>query len=168
MQAFTVGPAEGHGVLALHNHGRFHLGATWRWPLNNRPFLGGPARIDEFTKISARAGPAFEQFRDALVAINQMDSEEILAAYLRVRAAVQRRELAARRAALSVTGSGGLAAGLTAAEIFAVEDPRAAGAARRWPPRGSTAPSPTCACAPSTTPLPATCACSSTDTWWSW
>jgi len=31
--------------LAEQNNGRYHLGAEGRWPLNNRPFLGGPARI---------------------------------------------------------------------------------------------------------------------------
>ena len=111
--------------LTLHNHDRFHLGATGRWPLNNRPFLGGPARIDEFTKISARARPAFEQFRDALVALNRMsagDAMDALAAYLRVRIAVQERERAERHAALEVRGPGDIAALLTATEIFVAED----------------------------------------------
>lgn len=112
--------------LALHNHDRFHLGATGRWPLNNRPFLGGPARIDEFTKISPRARPAFEQFRDALVPLNQMSAHEALnalAAYLRVRGAVQQSELALRRAALELGGPASLVALLTATEIFVSEDP---------------------------------------------
>ena len=52
--------------LAQQNDGRYHLGAEGRWPLNNRPFLGGPARIDEFTKISGKARPAYEAFLDAL------------------------------------------------------------------------------------------------------
>jgi hypothetical protein len=31
--------------LAQQNNGRYHLGAKGRWPLNNRPFLGGTARV---------------------------------------------------------------------------------------------------------------------------
>lgn len=86
--------------LALHNEGRFHLGAQGRWPLNNRPFLGGPARIDEFTKISTRAKPAFEAFRDSLRDLNKLDRDGAtlaLAAFLRVRMAAQQSEREAAR-----------------------------------------------------------------------
>jgi len=78
--------------LALHNDGRFHLGAQGRWPLNNRPFLGGPTRIDEFTKISTRAKPAFGAFLDALRDLNKLGREDALlafAAFLRVRMEAQ-------------------------------------------------------------------------------
>lgn len=88
--------------LAQQNDGRFHLGAEGRWPLNNRPFLGGPARIDEFTKISPRARPAYEAFLDALRDLNRLERPEAvaaLAAFLRVRMAVQEAEREAVRAA---------------------------------------------------------------------
>lgn len=88
--------------LAQQNNGRFHLGAEGRWPLNNRPFLGGPARIDEFTKISGKARPAYEAFLDSLRDLNGLERAEALtalAAFLRVRMAVQEAEREAVRAA---------------------------------------------------------------------
>ncbi len=87
--------------LAQQNNGRFHLGAEGRWPLNNRPFLGGPARIDEFTKISGKARPAYEAFLDALRDLNRLERTEALAAFaafLRVRMEVQEAEREAVRA----------------------------------------------------------------------
>ena len=88
--------------LAQQSNGRYHLGAEGRWPLNNRPFLGGPARIDEFTKISGKARPAYEAFLDALRDLNRLDRPETLtalAAFLRVRMAVQEAEREAVRTA---------------------------------------------------------------------
>jgi len=87
--------------LAQQNSGRFHLGAEGRWPLNNRPFLGGPGRIDEFTKISGKARPAYDAFLDALRDLNRLERPEALAAFasfLRVRMAVQEAEREAVRA----------------------------------------------------------------------
>ncbi|MGD9570959.1 MAG: restriction endonuclease, SacI family [Thermoleophilia bacterium] len=74
--------------LAAHNGGRYHLGATGKNPLNNRPFLGGPSRIDEFQKVSRRARPAYEEFLAALRRLNQLDRSEAaraLATFLHVR-----------------------------------------------------------------------------------
>ncbi|HYC82357.1 MAG TPA: restriction endonuclease, SacI family [Solirubrobacterales bacterium] len=88
--------------LAQQNNGRYHLGAEGQWPLNNRPFLGGPTRIDEFTKISGRARPAYEAFLDALRDLNRLERPEALwalAAFLRVRMAVQEAEREAVREA---------------------------------------------------------------------
>lgn len=92
--------------LAERNHGRFHMGATGRNPLNNRPFLGGPSRIDEFTKINKGARPSFELFRDALVDLNRMNRSqafEALAAWTRVRMAVQVKEQEEARQSLSLS-----------------------------------------------------------------
>jgi hypothetical protein len=91
--------------LAQQNDGRYHLGAEGRWPLNNRPFLGGPARIDEFTKISGKARPAYEAFLDGLRDLNRLERTEslaALAAFLRVRMAVQEAEREAARAARQI------------------------------------------------------------------
>ena len=88
--------------LAQQNNDRYDLGAKGRWPLNNRPFLGGPARIDDFTKISGKARPAYEAFLDALRDLNRIESAEalaVLAAFLRVRMAVQAAEREAARTA---------------------------------------------------------------------
>ena len=93
--------------LAEQNNGRYHLGAKGRWPLNNRPFLGGPARIDEFTKISGKARPAYEAFLDALRDLNRLERAEAraaFAAFLRVRMAVQEAERQAIRAARQMDG----------------------------------------------------------------
>jgi hypothetical protein len=87
--------------LAQQNNDRYDLGAKGRWPLNNRPFLGGPARIDEFTKISGKARPAYEAFLDALRDLNRVEGAEalaILAAFLRLRMGVQAAEREAARA----------------------------------------------------------------------
>jgi hypothetical protein len=91
--------------LSRHNSGRFHLGATGRWPLNNRPFLGGPSRIDEFAKILPRARPAFELFLDCVTDLNRLNEDEALealAAFLHVRIAVANRDRAEGQRALSV------------------------------------------------------------------
>lgn len=88
--------------LAQQNNDRYDLGAKGRWPLNNRPFLGGPARIDEFTKISGKARPAYEAFLDALRDLNRVEGTDalaVLAAFLRVRMGVQAAEREAARAA---------------------------------------------------------------------
>lgn len=88
--------------LAEQNNGRYDLGAKGRWPLNNRPFLGGPARIDEFTKISGKAHPAYEAFLDALRDLNRLERARALAAlasFLRVRMDVHEAERTAARAA---------------------------------------------------------------------
>ncbi len=112
--------------LALHNDGRFHLGAQGRWPLNNRPFLGGPGRIDEFTKISPRAQPAFDAFRDAVRELNKLDQDEALeafAAFLRVRMAVQESEREAARLARHVDSDLALDALVGVVERFVDADP---------------------------------------------
>jgi SacI restriction endonuclease len=91
--------------LAVENKGRYHLGAQGRWPLNNRPFLGGPPRIDEFTKIAPKARPAFELFLDCVTDLNRLDRPNALsafAAFLRVRMAAAQAARAASQQALSL------------------------------------------------------------------
>jgi hypothetical protein len=98
--------------MALNNNGRYHLGAEGRWPVNNRPFLGGPSRITDFTKISARAMPAYGDFRDYLYDLDKLNGEQALAAlaaFLRIRMEVAREQKEARQRALGVVGSGRLA-----------------------------------------------------------
>jgi SacI restriction endonuclease len=112
--------------LTKNNHGRFHLGVERANPLNNRPFIGGPPRIDEFTKIHPRARPAFELFTDCVVEINRMSSEEAIcafASYMRVRMAVADKERIAKKEALALAGSGVSSAVLNAAEVFIAADP---------------------------------------------
>jgi hypothetical protein len=112
--------------LAEHNEGRYHLGAQGRWPLNNRPFLGGPARIDEFTKISGKARPAYSLFLDCLRDLNRQGQPEALrafAGFLRVRMGVQEAEREAARRARAVE-SGVLVEDLVAiADRYVREDP---------------------------------------------
>jgi hypothetical protein len=91
--------------LAIHNQGRYHLGANKRWPLNNRPFLGGPQRIDDFTKIKPKARPAYELFLDCVTDLNRLSASEALeafAAFMRIRMAVAKEEDAASREALAL------------------------------------------------------------------
>ena len=112
--------------LARQNQGRYHMGATGKNPVNNRPFLGGPSRIDEFTKISPKARPSFELFRDCLVDVNRMTGEEAqtaFVAWLRIRMEVQRVKVAADRESLATTSGLDVATLIDTAERFVREDP---------------------------------------------
>jgi hypothetical protein len=112
--------------LAQHNEGRYHLGAQGRWPLNNRPFLGGPARIDEFTKISGKAMPAYQTFVDCLRDLNRLDRPDALlalGAFVRVRMEVQAHERAAMRRARAVEGAIPMEDLLGVIDRFLREDP---------------------------------------------
>ena len=102
------------------------MGATGRWPLNNRPFLGGPARIDEFTKISSKARPAFELFKDCLVELNLMlgnEAQGAFTAWLTVRMSVQRRQLEADERSLELTTGLDVVTLIETVERFVREDP---------------------------------------------
>ena len=111
--------------LARQNKGRYHMGATGKNPVNNRPFLGGPGRIDEFTKISRKARPSFELLHDCLVDLNRMSGEEAQAAFvawLRVRMEVQRVKLVTDMQLLATTTGLDVAALIDTAERFVRED----------------------------------------------
>ncbi len=113
-------------LMAERNLGRFHMGATGRNPMNNRPFLGGPPRIDEFEKISRKARPAYEAYRDCLIELNRLSSDQAktaLVAWLRVRMDAQAAEVEERRRALNLTTTLGPATLIDAAERFVREDP---------------------------------------------
>ncbi|MCW2981112.1 MAG: putative restriction enzyme SacI [Solirubrobacterales bacterium] len=112
--------------LAQQNNDRYDLGAKGRWPLNNRPFLGGPTRIDDFTKISGKARPAYEAFLDALRDLNRIEGAEalaVLAAFLRVRMAVQEAEREAARAARKLDSNVALEDLVGMADRFVRADP---------------------------------------------
>jgi hypothetical protein len=112
--------------LAEHNYGRFHMGATGRWPLNNSPFLRGPARIDEVTKVSKRARPSYELFLDSLLDINRMDersAREAFAAWLRVRMRAREVELADAQRSLALSTGLDPSDLFEITEIFVREDP---------------------------------------------
>lgn len=112
--------------LAHHNQGRYHLGAQGRWPLNNRPFLGGPPRIDEFTKISGKARPSYEAFLDSLRDLSKLDRREAsraLAAFLRVRMAAQEAERSVARDARAIEGQVGPHELVGMVDRFVREDP---------------------------------------------
>jgi hypothetical protein len=112
--------------LAEHNHERFHMGATGKNPLNNRPFLGGPSRIDEFTKISSKARSSYELFRDCLIDLNRLDADEArnaLAAWIRVRSDVLEAEQRESQRTLDLSTSLDPADLFEITEIFVREDP---------------------------------------------
>lgn len=112
--------------LARHNSGRYHMGAVGKNPVNNRPFLGGPGRIDEFTKISPKARPSFELYRDCLVELNRMSGDEAqraFVAWLMVRMAVQQAKAAADQELLAVSTGLDVATLIDTAERFVREDP---------------------------------------------
>ena len=112
--------------LVKQNQGRFHMGVTGRWPLNNSPFLRGPYRIDEFTKISKQGMQSYLLFRDCLVDLNKMSAEQAQSAFvawLRARIAAQEAARLAGQRSLQMTS--GLDAGslVAASEQFVREDP---------------------------------------------
>ena len=155
--------------LALHNDGRFHMGVTGRWPLNNSPFLRGPARIDEFTKISSRSRPSYELFRDCMVDLNRMSAEEARAAFsawLRVRMSVQEAErMDARRSLELMTGLDVASLVDVADRFVSARSPKVAREAKRSSPRPLTPRSITSSCSPSTIPTPATSKCAVRARW---
>lgn len=112
--------------LTAQNNGRYHLGAKGRWPLNNRPFLGGPHRIDEFEKIAAKARPAFDLFLDCVTDLNRLAASEAmsaLAAFLRIRMAAALAEQSASRQALALKAKIPADELLGICERFVREDP---------------------------------------------
>jgi hypothetical protein len=112
--------------LAENNHERFHMGATGKNPLNNRPFLGGPSRIDEFTKISPKARTSYELFRDCLVDLNRLDADgarNALAAWIRVRIDVLEVERQESQRTLDLSTTLDPADLFEITEIFVREDP---------------------------------------------
>lgn len=110
-------------LLASENKGRYHLGTTSKNPLNNRPFLGGPSRIDEFEKIHAKARPAYLLFRDCLVDLDGLTKDEAaqaLTAFLRVRMSTRDEP---EQAALSFDTGISIEQLLRVAESFVQQDP---------------------------------------------
>lgn len=112
--------------LAHENHGRYHMGATGRNPMNNRPFLGGPSRIDEFTKINPRARASFDLFLDCLTDLNHISVEKAKGAFLAWMAArmqAQGTAEAEARRSLDITTGLDVATLVEVAERFVTQDP---------------------------------------------
>jgi hypothetical protein len=106
--------------------GRVHLGTLSKNPVNNSPFLRGPARIDRIDKIhpSTRAiFDAFVRWLDELNGYDQVKAHDALVAFLHHRMHVQqaRDEVSAARPELGVAAS--LEDLLEALHLFATEDP---------------------------------------------
>lgn len=112
--------------LAANNRGRFHMGTKSKNPMNNRPFLGGPGRIDEFTKIKPNAKPSFDLYCDCLSDLNRLDADgarQAFAAWMRVRMEVLTEEAAVREADRALTTGLRAAALVALVERFVREDP---------------------------------------------
>lgn len=112
-------------LMAERNQGRFHMGAQGRNPINNRPFMGGPSRIDEFTKIANSSRQSFELFRDCLVDLNHSSQAEALyslASWLRVRMGILESEKLTRQSARKLEAGLGANDLLAALERFVRED----------------------------------------------
>lgn len=112
--------------LTQENHGRFHMGAVGPNPVNNRPFMGAPSRVDEFTKISRKARPSFELFLDCLTDLNRMSAEgakDAFLAWMTVRMQAQATAEEEARRSLDVTTGLDAATLVEIAERFVTQDP---------------------------------------------
>ncbi len=106
--------------------GRVHLGTLSKNPVNNSPFLRGPARIDRFDKIHPATRAIFDAFvrwLDDLNGYDQGKAHNALVAFLHQRMRVQqiRDEESASRPELGAASS--LEDLLEALHLFVTEDP---------------------------------------------
>lgn len=75
--------------------GVVHLGSTSKWPANNRPFLGGPARVDHFDNVAGYLQPIYRTYLDWMRDLDGYSADKAysaLLALMRVRMEVQAAE----------------------------------------------------------------------------
>lgn len=75
--------------------GTVHLGTTSKWPVNNSPFLRGPARIDHFESVAPYMKHVYDTYVDwmrELDGYTQAKAYKALLAFMRVRMEVQAAE----------------------------------------------------------------------------
>ncbi len=103
----------------------YHLGATGKWPLNNRPFNGNHVRIDRFTGIRPADRPYYQDFVRYLQDLNRLDegkAQLALAAFLRRRMAFAQ-ALSKQVAAVLATAGVAYAEVVDIATLFSTEKP---------------------------------------------
>lgn len=108
-------------LLQAENKGRYDLGSRSPNPMNSSPFMRGPGRLDDITKIARGARPSYELFIDCVrdaSKLSEAEAKQALAAFLRVRMAVAAAKSAQQRQ--DVTAPEGMTtdALLRLAEVF--------------------------------------------------
>ncbi len=105
--------------------GQAHLGTLSRWPMNNAPFLRGPARIERFV-VAGFTKHVYDEYvgwMGELDGYTSTPAYDALVAFLRVRVAVQVAERAAAAAAPRMAAARSTADLLDVVEQWITEDP---------------------------------------------
>lgn len=105
--------------------GKVHLGTLSKWPMNNAPFLRGPARIDRFT-IAGYLRHVYDEYlgwMQELDGYNADQAYDALVAFLRVRMKAQHDEAAAAAAGARMIAARSTADLLEAVQLWLTEDP---------------------------------------------
>jgi hypothetical protein len=87
--------------------GRVHLGTLSKWPMNNAPFLRGPARIERFV-VAGYLRHLYDEYLDWMRELDGYTADQAydaLVAFLRTRVAAQASEDAAAAAGTRMTGA---------------------------------------------------------------
>jgi hypothetical protein len=105
--------------------GKAHLGTLSKWPMNNAPFLRGPARIERFV-VAGFTKHVYDEYVGWMGELDGYSSSQAfdaLVAFLRVRIAVQVAENAAAAAAPRMSAARSTADLLDVVEQWIAEDP---------------------------------------------
>jgi SacI restriction endonuclease len=130
-QALKAGP-NGYSLRSVAEflqsrvRGHVHLGTLSKNPVNNSPFLRGPARIDRFDSIGPQTRPIYDMFvrwLDDLNGYDKAEAHDALVSFLHERTRVQRSEDAASAASLEFGAASSLEDLTEALQLFAIEDP---------------------------------------------
>lgn len=105
--------------------GKVHLGTLSKWPMNNAPFLRGPARIDRFT-VAGYLKHVYDEYLGWMQELDGYTADqayEALVAFLSVRMRAQLDEDAVAAAGARMTAARSIAEMLEAVQLWLSEDP---------------------------------------------
>ena len=105
--------------------GIVHLGTGSPYPMNNAPFLRGPARVDRLT-IAGYLKHVYDTYLDWMREADGYDADRAyaaLVAFVKVRMQVQRDEEAATAAGARMTAARSVSDLLSALQLWLTEDP---------------------------------------------
>jgi hypothetical protein len=112
-------------LMQTRVRGTVHLGTLSKWPMNNAPFLRGPARIDRFT-IAGYLQHVYDEYLSWMQELDGYSSEQAyqaLVAFLAVRIKAQREENAALAAGTRMTAARSIVDLLDGVQLWLTEDP---------------------------------------------
>lgn len=105
--------------------GKVHLGTLSKWPMNNAPFLRGPARIDRFT-VAPYLKHVYDEYLGWMQELDDYTADQAydaLVAFLRVRMRAQLDEDAVAAAGARMIAARSIAELLEAVQLWLSEDP---------------------------------------------